>query len=152
MFHLRFGLSDHLKALLDFVFGSRRRVKKVRIFRAWFSHFFQHSYMKIIPLGTTCWYYTCRCPRHYSPFVLQESLLTQPLIPPSRWITGMFETTILSTLTLPKAKVKAKVKARAKKDKVKDQAKEKANLKVKTIVPPPRVSPFGRNLRISSMS
>ena len=34
MFHLRFGLSDHLKALLDFVFGSRRRVKKVRIFRA----------------------------------------------------------------------------------------------------------------------
>ena len=37
MFHLRFGLSDHLKALLDFVFGSRRRVKKVRIFRAWFS-------------------------------------------------------------------------------------------------------------------
>ena len=38
MFHLRFGLSDHLKALLDFVFGSRRRVKKVRIFRAWFSH------------------------------------------------------------------------------------------------------------------
>ena len=39
MFHLRFGLSDHLKALLDFVFGSRRRVKKVRIFRAWFSHF-----------------------------------------------------------------------------------------------------------------
>ena len=39
MFHLRFGLSDHLKALLDFVFGSRRRVKKVRIFRAWFSHY-----------------------------------------------------------------------------------------------------------------
>ena len=39
MFHLRFGLSDHLKALLDFVFGSRRRVKKVRIFRAWFSQF-----------------------------------------------------------------------------------------------------------------
>ena len=39
MFHLRFGLSDHLKALRDFVFGSRRRVKKVRIFRAWFSHF-----------------------------------------------------------------------------------------------------------------
>ena len=38
MFHLCFGLSDHLKALLDFVFGSRRRVKKVRIFRAWFSH------------------------------------------------------------------------------------------------------------------
>ena len=38
MLHLRFGLSDHLKALLDFVFGSRRRVKKVRIFRAWFSH------------------------------------------------------------------------------------------------------------------
>ena len=37
MFHLRFGLSDHLKTLLDFVFGSRRRVKKVRIFRAWFS-------------------------------------------------------------------------------------------------------------------
>ena len=37
MFHLCFGLSDHLKALLDFVFGSRRRVKKVRIFRAWFS-------------------------------------------------------------------------------------------------------------------
>ena len=37
MFHLRFGLSDHLKALRDFVFGSRRRVKKVRIFRAWFS-------------------------------------------------------------------------------------------------------------------
>ena len=37
MFHLRFGLSEHLKALLDFVFGSRRRVKKVRIFRAWFS-------------------------------------------------------------------------------------------------------------------
>ena len=36
---MRFGLSDHLKALLDFVFGSRRRVKKVRIFRAWFSHF-----------------------------------------------------------------------------------------------------------------
>ena len=31
MFHLRFGLSDHLKALRDFVFGSRRRVKKVRI-------------------------------------------------------------------------------------------------------------------------
>ena len=40
MFHLCFGLSDHLKALLDFVFGSRRRVKKVRIFRAWFSHIF----------------------------------------------------------------------------------------------------------------
>ena len=39
MFHLRFGLSDHLKALRDFVFGSRRRVKKVRIFRAWFSQF-----------------------------------------------------------------------------------------------------------------
>ena len=39
MFHLRFGLSDHLKALLDFVFGSRRRVKKVRIFRAWFSQY-----------------------------------------------------------------------------------------------------------------
>ena len=38
MFHLRFGLSDHSKALLDFVFGSRRRVKKVCIFRAWFSH------------------------------------------------------------------------------------------------------------------
>ena len=38
MFHLRFGLSDYLKALLGFVFGSRRRVKKVRIFRAWFSH------------------------------------------------------------------------------------------------------------------
>ena len=38
MFHLRFGLSDHLKTLRDFVFGSRRRVKKVRIFRAWFSH------------------------------------------------------------------------------------------------------------------
>ena len=37
MFHLRFGLSDHLKTLRDFVFGSRRRVKKVRIFRAWFS-------------------------------------------------------------------------------------------------------------------
>ena len=32
------GLSDHLKTLLDFVFGSRRRVKKVRIFRGWFSH------------------------------------------------------------------------------------------------------------------
>ena len=41
MFHLRFGLSDHLKALLDFVFGSRRRVKKVRIFRAWFSQYRQ---------------------------------------------------------------------------------------------------------------
>ena len=41
MFHLRFGLSDHLKALLDFVFGSRRRVKKVRIFRAWFSQWRQ---------------------------------------------------------------------------------------------------------------
>ena len=41
MFHLRFGLSDHLKALRDFVFGSRRRVKKVRIFRAWFSHAFK---------------------------------------------------------------------------------------------------------------
>ena len=41
MFHLRFGLSDHLKALLDFVFGSRRRVKKVRIFRAWFSQYTQ---------------------------------------------------------------------------------------------------------------
>ena len=40
MFHLRFGLSDHLKALLDFVFGSRRRVKKVRIFRAWFSQIY----------------------------------------------------------------------------------------------------------------
>ena len=39
MFHLCFGLSDHLKALLDFVFGSRRRVKKVRIFRAWFSQY-----------------------------------------------------------------------------------------------------------------
>ena len=38
MFRLRFGLSDHLKTLRDFVFGSRRRVKKVRIFRAWFSH------------------------------------------------------------------------------------------------------------------
>ena len=42
MFHLRFGLSDHLKTLLDFVFGSRRRVKKVRIFRAWFSQFAEH--------------------------------------------------------------------------------------------------------------
>ena len=40
MFHLRFGLSDHLKTLRDFVFGSRRRVKKVRIFRAWFSHLY----------------------------------------------------------------------------------------------------------------
>ena len=37
MFHLRFGLSDHLKALLDFVFGSRRRVKKVRIFRFFYA-------------------------------------------------------------------------------------------------------------------
>ena len=44
MFHLRFGLSDHLKALLDFVFGSRRRVKKVRIFRAWFSHYEEGCY------------------------------------------------------------------------------------------------------------
>ena len=51
--------------------------------------------------------------------------------------TGIFETTILPTLTLPKAKVKAKAKARARKDRVKDQAKEKANLKVKKIVPLP---------------
>ena len=29
---------DHLMWQLDLVFGSRRRVKKVRIFRAWFSH------------------------------------------------------------------------------------------------------------------
>ena len=93
--------------------------------------FSQHSYLRVIPLGTTSW-----C----SPvgalalllFVLQGSLLTQPLPYPSRWITGTFETTILPTLTLPKAKVKTKVnlltkvKARAKKDKVKDQAKEKA--------------------------
>ena len=43
MFHLRFGLSDHLKALLDFVFGSRRRVKKVRIFRAWFSQWSEND-------------------------------------------------------------------------------------------------------------
>ena len=41
---MRFGLSDHLKALLDFVFGSRPRVKKVRIFRAWFSHEGQNVY------------------------------------------------------------------------------------------------------------
>ena len=47
MFHLRFGLSDHLKALLDFVFGSRRRVKKVRIFRAWFSQFLRFIREKI---------------------------------------------------------------------------------------------------------
>ena len=51
--------------------------------------------------------------------------------------TGIFETTILPTLTLPKAKVKAKVKARARKDRVKDQVKEKAKLKVKKIVPLP---------------
>ena len=51
--------------------------------------------------------------------------------------TGIFETTILPTLTLPKAKVKAKAKARARKGRVKDQAKEKANLKVKKIVPLP---------------
>ena len=49
MFHLRFGLSDHLKALLDFVFGSRRRVKKVRIFRAWFSQ------KKHMPRGKKRW-------------------------------------------------------------------------------------------------
>ena len=47
MFHLRFGLSDHLKALLDFVFGSRRRVKKVRIFRAWFSQECQQPYSPV---------------------------------------------------------------------------------------------------------
>ena len=35
MFHLAL---DHLMWQLDLVFGSRRRVKKVRIFRAWFSH------------------------------------------------------------------------------------------------------------------
>ena len=55
MFHLRFGLSDHLKALRDFVFGSRRRVKKVRIFRAWFSQgrevfFFSNAFV-------TCFWY-----------------------------------------------------------------------------------------------
>ena len=48
MFHLRFGLSDHLKALLDFVFGSRRRVKKVRIFRAWFSQIVQDGKTSIL--------------------------------------------------------------------------------------------------------
>ena len=47
MFHLRFGLSDHLKALLDFVFGSRRRVKKVRIFRAWFSHLVKRARLTV---------------------------------------------------------------------------------------------------------
>ena len=31
-------LGNHLMSQLDLVFGSRRRVKKVRIFRAWFSH------------------------------------------------------------------------------------------------------------------
>ena len=76
------------------------------------------------------------------PFVLQGSPLTQPLTPPSRWITGIFETTIPLTLTLPKAKVKAKVKAKAKRDKVKDKAKEKANPKVMKIVPPPLPLPY----------
>ena len=40
MFCLRvFQLAlDHLMWQLDLVFGSRRRVKKVRIFRAWFGH------------------------------------------------------------------------------------------------------------------
>ena len=47
MFHLRFGLSDLLKALPDFVFGSRRRVKKVRIFRAWFSHYWILELLRI---------------------------------------------------------------------------------------------------------
>ena len=58
MFHLRFGLSDHLKALLDFVFGSRRRVKKVRIFRAWFSHIdvsgsLATNWVELAPAGVT---------------------------------------------------------------------------------------------------
>ena len=85
---------------------------------------------------------------HILLFVLLGSLLTQPLTHPSRWITWIFETTILSTLTSPKAKVKAKVnlltkvKARAKKDKVKDQAKEKANLKAKKNAPPPLLLPY----------
>ena len=69
-------------------------------------------------------------PRALLLFVPQGSLLTQ-------MNTGIFETTILPTLTLPKAKVKAKAKARARKARVKDQAKEKANLKVKKIVPLP---------------
>ena len=71
-------------------------------------------------------------------FVPQGSLLTQ-------MNTGIFETTTLPTLTLPKAKVKAKAKARARKGRVKDQAKEKANLKAKKIVPlplPPLSSPL----------
>ena len=35
VFHSAF---NHLMWQLDVVFGLRRRVKKVRIFRAWFSH------------------------------------------------------------------------------------------------------------------
>ena len=58
MFHLRFGLSDHLKALLDFVFGSRRRVKKVRIFRAWFSH--PGSRAIALQIAATLSYYVAR--------------------------------------------------------------------------------------------
>ena len=57
MFHLRFGLSDHLKTLPDFVFGSRRRVKKVRIFRAWFS---QRSQYTLVALKDKCLKQTCR--------------------------------------------------------------------------------------------
>ena len=67
MFHLRFGLSDHLKALLDFVFGSRRRVKKVRIFRAWFSHNTQSHFLQ------SCQIKSIATSREISPFIAQAS-------------------------------------------------------------------------------
>ena len=107
--------------------------------------FFQHSYPKAIPLGYNKLVLHLWVPPALLPSVLQGSLLTQPLTHSSRWI---FETSILSTQTLPKAKVKArvnqltKVKARAKKDKVKDKAKEKANLKAKKNVLPPLLLPY----------
>ena len=99
---------------------------------------FQNSYLNVIPLGYNKLALHRSALQALLPYVplLQGPHLTQPLTHSSRWI---FETTILPTQTLPKAKVKArvnhltKVKARAKKDKAKDAA----NLKAKKNGPPP---------------
>ena len=79
--------------------------------------FSQHLFPIVIPLGNN----NLGLPRS----VPRALLLFVPLfVPPGSLLTqmntGISETTILPTLTLPKAKVKAKAKARARKGRVKD--------------------------------
>ena len=59
MFHLRFGLSDHLKALLDFVFGSRRRVKKVHLSSVVFTRLSLQRRVVFLTVETCLGMYDC---------------------------------------------------------------------------------------------